>query len=162
MTAEIAAADGRAVRLRGARRRATRAGSGREASCFYVTRVRYSRSGERPGCSRALLGPSGSDTRTHTSHYVMPSRRQAALPRTGCAQKAQRRASMGISLRHSGHFFVVGSAGAGSFFIREINQLTGTTTKKYTAAAIRTKEMTALTKSPIGKVVPRMANLRLE
>jgi hypothetical protein len=54
----------------------------------------------------------------------------AALPRTGCVQCAQRLASIGISLRHSGHFLVVGSAGGGSFFIRAINQLTGTTTKK--------------------------------
>ncbi len=45
-------------------------------------------------------------------------------------QKAQRRASMGISLRHSGHFFVVGSAGAGALRIRETSALTGVTTKK--------------------------------
>src|SRR5579872_4384502 len=69
---------------------------------------------------------------------------------------------MGISLRHSGHFLVVGSAGGGSLRMRAINQLIGTTTKKYTAAAIRTKEMAALTKSPIGNVVQRTVNLRLK
>src|SRR5580693_1023487 len=30
----------------------------------------YARSEERPGCSRALPGLSGSETRTHTSHYT--------------------------------------------------------------------------------------------
>ena len=49
---------------------------------------------------------------------------------TGCAQWAQRRASMGISLMHSGHFLVVGSAGAGAFRIRYTKAFTGTTTKK--------------------------------
>src|ERR1700678_3746651 len=45
----------------------------------------------------------------------------AAIPRgTGCAQWAQRLASMGISLRHSGHFLVVGSAGAGALRMRAI------------------------------------------
>jgi hypothetical protein len=47
----------------------------------------------------------------------------------GWAQKAQRRAARGISLRHSGHFFVVGSAG-GSLRERAIKALTGVTTKK--------------------------------
>src|SRR5438067_7943007 len=43
----------------------------------------------------------------------------AATPlATGSPQWAHRRASTGISLKHSGHFFVVGSAGAGAFLIR--------------------------------------------
>ena len=42
-------------------------------------------------------------------------------------QKAQRFAWIGISLRHSGHFFVVGSAG-GSLREREMSALTGSTT----------------------------------
>ena len=54
----------------------------------------------------------------------------AALPSTGCEQCAHRRASIGISLRHSGHFFVVGSAGAGALRMRETSALTGVTTKK--------------------------------
>jgi hypothetical protein len=44
-------------------------------------------------------------------------------------QNAQRFAASGISLRHSGHFFVVGSAGGGSFLARAIMAFTGTTTK---------------------------------
>src|ERR1700689_2062456 len=54
----------------------------------------------------------------------------AARPITGCAQNAHRRASIGISLKHSGHFLVVGSAGAGSFRMRAISALIGVTTKK--------------------------------
>src|ERR1035438_2657755 len=65
----------------------------------------------------------------------------------------QRRASIGISLRHSGHFLVVGSAGAGSLRDRAIRALIGVTTKKYTAAATRTKLTRAVMKSPIGKTV---------
>ena len=55
---------------------------------------------------------------------------QAACAMTGCEQCAQRRASMGISLRHSGHFLVVGSTGAGALRIRATSRLTGVTTKK--------------------------------
>src|SRR4029077_13042793 len=54
----------------------------------------------------------------------------AALPITGSEQWLQRRASIGISLRHSGHFLVVGSAGAGSLRLRAIRALIGVTTKK--------------------------------
>src|SRR6266480_1181621 len=49
---------------------------------------------------------------------------------TGWLQCEQRRASTGISLRHSGHFFVVGSAGAGALRMRETRALMGVTTKK--------------------------------
>ena len=55
---------------------------------------------------------------------------QAARPITGWVQWAQRRASMGISLRHSGHFFVVGSGGFSPRFMRATSALTGSTTKK--------------------------------
>src|SRR5580693_7901988 len=140
MTAEIAAADGGAVRLRGARRRATRTGSGREASCFYVTRD------QRSGPAAAELCPACPGPRPGLTQAI--TRRQATLPMTGCAQKAQRRASMGISLRHSGHFFVVGSAGAGSLRMRATRALMGVTTKKYTAAATSRNEITALMNSP--------------
>ena len=44
-------------------------------------------------------------------------------------QCAHRRASIGISILHSGHFLVVGSAG-GSLRDRSINALIGFTTKK--------------------------------
>src|SRR5580704_932294 len=87
----------------------------------------------------------------------------AAIPRgTGCAQWAQRFASIGISLRHSGHFLVVGSAGAGAFRMRAIRRFTGVTTKKYTAAATSTKETPALTKSPRANMLPLMVNLMAE
>ena len=45
-------------------------------------------------------------------------------------QAAQRRAAIGTSLRHSWHFFVVGSGGASPRLIRAMNAFTGTTTKK--------------------------------
>src|ERR1700682_5362013 len=54
----------------------------------------------------------------------------AALPITGSEQWLQRRASIGISLRHSGHFLVVGSAGTGSLRVRATRALIGVTTKK--------------------------------
>src|SRR5579863_8075265 len=54
----------------------------------------------------------------------------AALHSTGCVQCMQRRASMGISLRHSGHFLVVGSGGRSPRFIRATSAFTGVTTKK--------------------------------
>ncbi len=54
----------------------------------------------------------------------------AAFPATTCVQKLHRRASIGISLEHSGHFFVVGSAGAGAFRVRAMSALIGVTTKK--------------------------------
>src|ERR1700687_2555326 len=69
---------------------------------------------------------------------------------------------MGTSLRHSGHFLVVGSAGAGALRMRAIKALIGVTTKKYTAAATSTNDTTALTKSPTGNGVPLMAKLMEE
>src|SRR5271165_386412 len=60
---------------------------------------------------------------------------------------------MGISLRHSGHFLVVGSAGAGALRMRVTSALIGVTTKKYTAAAISRNETTVLMKSPTGNTV---------
>ena len=52
----------------------------------------------------------------------------SAATQTAAQQWAQRRAAMGISLRHSGHFLVVGSAG-GSWCTRAIRALIGSTTK---------------------------------
>src|SRR5688500_5135241 len=63
-------------------------------------------------------------------------------------QKAQRRAAIGTSLRHSGHFFVVGSGGASPRLKRAVSVFTGTITKKYTAAAMRRNATSALMKSP--------------
>src|SRR5207249_3648006 len=76
-------------------------------------------------------------------------------------QKAQRRASMGISLRHSGHFLVVGSIG-GCLRARETSALTGVTTKKYTAAATSRKARAALMKSPYRKVLLLTVKLSAE
>ena len=76
-------------------------------------------------------------------------------------QNAHRRASIGISLRHSGHFFVVGSAG-GSLRARCISAFTGLTTKKKTATAIATKAITALMKSPYLNVLLWMVNVSAE
>src|SRR5580765_3631475 len=77
-------------------------------------------------------------------------------------QNAHRRAAIAISLRHSGHFFVVGSGGASPRFRRALIALTGTTMAKYTAAAISTNEMTALRKSPIRNSLPLILRTRAE
>jgi hypothetical protein len=45
-------------------------------------------------------------------------------------QKAQRRAAIGTSPKHSGHFFVVGSAGASPRRRRAVSAFIGATTKK--------------------------------
>jgi hypothetical protein len=76
-------------------------------------------------------------------------------------QNLQRRASKGISLRHSGHFRVVGSAG-GSFRDRAMRALTGFTTKKNKTAAMRIKAMTTLIKSPYLKTLLFTVNVRAE
>jgi hypothetical protein len=44
-----------------------------------------------------------------------------------------------MSLRHSGHFLVVGSAGIPSRALRASHAFIGATMKKYTAAATRRK-----------------------
>src|SRR5580704_15256964 len=58
-----------------------------------------------------------------------------------------------MSLKHCGQGFVVGVVAAGGLSFA-INALSGVTTKKYTAAATRTNETTALMKSPTGNGVP--------
>src|SRR5712691_221640 len=63
------------------------------------------------------------------SNSVRGGRNHAACAITGCPHCAQRRASIGISLKHSGHFLVVGSAGAGAFLMRATSRFTGVTTK---------------------------------
>src|ERR1700687_2314669 len=69
--------------------------------------------------------------RVTTPHRTAATARAVAAREaaTTWPQPAQRRASFGISLRHSGHFFVVGSAG-GSLRARAIRAVYGTTTKK--------------------------------
>jgi len=76
-----------------------------------------------------------------------------------CAQCAQRFASMGISLRHSVHFFVLGSAGA--FFERAMSMFMGFTTKKNTALATNKNEINAFIKCPYEKTLPFMVNDKL-
>ena len=60
-------------------------------------------------------------------------------------QYEQRFASIGISLRHSLHFLVVGSVG-GSLWERSISIFIGLTTKKNTATETKMKEMRELIK----------------
>ena len=60
-------------------------------------------------------------------------------------QCEQRFASIEISLKHSGHFFVVGSAGS-SFLDLEIRKFIGLITKKNIVDAISKKEIKALIK----------------
>src|SRR6185312_4296705 len=68
-------------------------------------------------------------------------------------QNLQRRAAIGTSLKHSGHFFVVGSGGVSPRRTRASRVFIGRTTKKYTAAAIKMNENSAFTKSPIRNVL---------
>ena len=63
---------------------------------------------------------------------------------------------------HSGHFLVVGSAGAGALRIRATSALIGVTTKKYTAAATSRNEIRAFKNSPYRKVLPLSVNLSAE
>src|ERR1051326_3157870 len=89
------------------------------------------------------------DRRTHCAAIV----RALSLTK-GEVQNAQRRAAIGTSLRHSGHFFVVGSGATSPRRIRARIVFIGSTIKKYTAAAIRMNETSALIKSPIGNLLP--------
>src|SRR5437762_719495 len=73
---------------------------------------------------------------------------------SGDVQKAQRRAAIATSLRHSGHFLVVGSGGASPRRIRATIVFTGSTTKKYTARAIIRNAISAFRKSPTSSLLP--------
>jgi hypothetical protein len=59
-----------------------------------------------------------------------PSVHPEALRPKEDVQNAQRLAAIGTSLKHSGHFRVVGSGGASPRRIRAVKALTGSTTKK--------------------------------
>lgn len=76
---------------------------------------------------------------------------------TTWAQCEQRLASSGISLKHSLHFLVVGSAG-GSLRERAINIFIGFITKKKIAAATSTNEISALMKCPYINLLPFIEN----
>ncbi len=76
-------------------------------------------------------------------------------------QNAHRVASRGISLRHSGHLFVVGSSG-GCLRNREISAFTGETTKKYIAVAVSRNEISTFIKSPYKNVLPFTTSFKLE
>jgi len=91
--------------------------------------------------ARGTVGRSNERRRRDYTHRTMSSRRcpqskvnyvVGTVTATGWAQCAQRRASIGISLRHSGHFFVAGGAGAGALrdLMRCSSQLIGITTPK--------------------------------
>jgi hypothetical protein len=63
-------------------------------------------------------------------------------------QNGQRRAPSGMSLKHSGHVRVVGSASGAGLRVRAVNAFIGfTTTKKIAAATVR-NAITALINSP--------------
>src|SRR5579883_2774098 len=85
-------------------------------------------------------------------HYVRCS--PAAAGTSTEVQNAHRRALIGMVLRHSGQVFVVGSGGACPCRSRAISVFIGSTTQKYTAAAIRKNETTLLMKSPISNSLP--------
>src|SRR5215467_4379791 len=69
-------------------------------------------------------------------------------------QNAQRLAAMGISLRHSGHFLLVGSARASLRAARAFHAFIEATMKKYTAAATNRKLITSFTNIPYVMSVP--------
>src|SRR5215467_3292571 len=69
---------------------------------------------------------------------------------------------MGISLRHSGHFLLVGSAGAALRAARAFHAFIGATMKKYTAAAINRKLITSFTNIPYVMSVPLTFALNAE
>src|SRR6266700_225699 len=69
-------------------------------------------------------------------------------------QKAQRRAATGISLRHSGHFLLVGSTGAALRAARAFNAFIGATRVKYTAAEISRKAKRAFRNAPYEMTAP--------
>ena len=64
-----------------------------------------------------------------TIYIALISNRHLLFDFIGEVQKAHRFASRGITLKHSGHFCVDGSA-AFSFFVIEMSLFIGTTTKK--------------------------------
>jgi hypothetical protein len=74
-------------------------------------------------------------------------------------QNLQRLACKGMSLRHSEHFRVVGS---GNLFTEAISLLTGSTTRKYTAAEAITNASRALRKSPYRNLLLLIAKLNPE
>ncbi len=80
----------------------------------------------------------------------------ASLSICGWPQNAQRDAAIGISLRHSGHFLLVGSAGVSCFLMRSSRVFMGSTTKKYTTVAIIRNDTSALRKSPTANRLPLM------
>src|SRR5436309_11327031 len=105
--------------------------------CFRFCRLSPSPRRRRRLAGRARLpegrNPSAGSVRLLRQKKQKPSSAYTAA--SSEVQKAQRRAQIGTSLRHWGHFCRAGSGG-GSFFALCINALTGTTTKKKTAAAI--------------------------
>jgi hypothetical protein len=105
---------------------------------------------------------SPSDFRKDVIETLFVFQSAAMLRTSGCEQCEQRRASSGISLKHSGHFFVVGSAGTSDLCIRARRALTGSTTKKYTAAATSRNETNAFMKSPKAKMLPLIVKLIAE
>lgn len=75
-------------------------------------------------------------------------------------QCAHRFASSGTSLKHSPHFFVVGSAG-GAFLARATSKFIGLITKKNIAAETKTNETNVFKKWPMAKLEPLTVNAKL-
>src|SRR5690348_12696731 len=69
---------------------------------------------------------------------------------------------MGISLRHSGHFFVVGSGGASPLLRRAIQAFIGATMNRYTASAIIRNEIRALRNAPYMILLLLIVTLKFE
>src|SRR3989344_5594062 len=82
-----------------------------------------------------------------SGYALIPRGRANLLYMTGCVQCEQRLAPAGISLKHSGHFLVVGSAG-GPLRDLPTRMFIGFTTKKNMVEATRTNEIMALMKCP--------------
>src|SRR6476661_4933151 len=71
-------------------------------------------------------------------------------------------AFLGIVLKHSGHFFSVGSNGVLFLAARSCNLLRGFTTRKNITAAIVINEISKFIKSPYKNLLLFMVKLRLE
>jgi hypothetical protein len=82
--------------------------------------------------SRPILGDfaPNSTTAPTAARYWIHDSYSREVTSSAVVQNAQRRAATGTSLRHSGHFFVVGSGGASPRRLRSMSAFTGRTTKK--------------------------------
>ena len=105
--------------------------------------LQVARRRDRAAAGRPQLPLHGERVRLRGAHAL---RGQAAA--TSAVQNAQRRASSGMSDRHSGHGCVDAVDRLGSGFSRAISALSGRTTKKNITAAMIRNDSSALKNAP--------------